>query len=272
MYDHGTFMPRIFTHLVLTRFNTAVTYAPSAKRLDDDWLANRLELFERYCLPSMQGQSSEDFTWLVFFDADSPGWFRNKIASFAPLVCPVYVSGPLTDTRLADEVRATGRVKGAFLITTRLDNDDALGVGYIAEVQAAFREQDREFIEFPFGLQSFHEQLYSVYWPSNPFLSLVERVGPDGSFTTVFCVAHDRVREAGKVHSIRSSPQWLQVLHGSNLLNSLRGWPRLLATSHPNFSFPLTNKTTAESLARRTGHSARAYFRRAMTRAARRIR
>ena len=71
-------MSHEFTHLVLTRFNTAVGYAPSAKRLDSAWLRTRLAMFERYCLPSMAAQRGAAFQWIVFCDAKSPEWFREQ--------------------------------------------------------------------------------------------------------------------------------------------------------------------------------------------------
>jgi hypothetical protein len=225
-----------FTHLILTRFNTAVGFAPSARGLDQDWLKARLLLFERYCLPSIAVQRGASFTWLVFCDAASPEWFKHKMASFGTLVSTVYIEGPATDEVIAWTVAATGLVSNPYLITTRLDNDDALGKDHLKLIQRAFQWQEREFLLFPFGLQSYRGQLYNVYWKSNPFLSLIERVQEDGTFTTVMCVEHNRVRMAGKVRSIIYAPQWLQVIHGSNLLNTLRGWPRISSRDPSAFS------------------------------------
>jgi hypothetical protein len=220
-------LPEDFTHLILTRFNTAVGFAPSRQGLDKDWLEARLLLFERYCVPSVAAQSCAYFKWLVFCDAASPEWFKEKMSTYGESVSPVYIDGPATDEVIARFVAATGFVSSPYLITTRLDNDDAIGVDHLRLVQRAFKRQDREFLVFPFGLQLYRGQLYNTYWNSNPFLSLVEKVSVDGSFTTVMCVEHNRVRTEGNVRSIISVPQWLQVIHGSNLLNTLRGWPRL---------------------------------------------
>ncbi len=228
-----------FTHLILTRFNTAVGFAPSAKGLDEDWLEARLLLFERYCLPSVALQRGATFSWLVFCDAASPPWFKEKMSSYGALVSPLYIDGPATDEVIARSVAATGLVSSPYLITTRLDNDDAIGKDHLRLIQLEYKRQDREFLLFPFGLQFYRGQLYNTYWKSNPFLSLVERVQGDGSFTTVMCVEHNRVRTAGKVRSITSAPQWLQVIHGSNLLNTLRGWPRISGRAPSAFSIPL---------------------------------
>lgn len=229
-------MPADFTHLVLTRFNTAVDYAPSPKRLESEWLIQRLSLFEQYCLPSIQAQTGVSFTWLVFFDAASPVWFRDKIAAYGSLLVPIYVSGPATDAVIAEAVKSSGLVSTPYLITTRLDNDDALASDHLSSVQKAFRYQGREFLAFPLGLQLYRGSLYYVYWRSNPFLSLVERIGEDSALTTVCSVRHDKVGQLEKVRYIRQSAQWLQVLHTSNLGNTLRGWPRLDATRHPGFA------------------------------------
>lgn len=229
--------PQEFTHLILTRFNTAVGFAPSAKGLDEGWLTARLLLFEQYCLPSVAVQRGASFTWLIFCDAGSPNWFKQKMSSYGALVSAVYIEGPATDEVIARTVAATGLVSNPHLITTRLDNDDAIGVDHLRLIQQSFRRQDREFVLFPFGLQSYKGQLYNVYWRSNPFLSLIEKVQQDGTFTTVMCVQHNRVRMAGRVRSIICAPQWLQVLHGSNLQNTLRGWPRI--SSHKPSAFSL---------------------------------
>jgi hypothetical protein len=256
-------MPERFTHLLLTRFNTSIGFAPSAQRLETDWLTSRLSLFERYCFPSVAAQKGANFTWLVFFDAASPRWFKEKILSFAPLVHPVFVDGLATDDVIARKVRETGIVTAPYLVSTRIDNDDAISRDHLALVQSAFRQQVREFITFPFGLQSLRGHLYEVYWPCNPFLSLIEKVGSEGQFTTVFCVAHDRVAEANKLKKVWCSCQWLQVLHESNLANRLRGWPRLRSRFHTGFEVAWPERPHADSIVSRMRFSTKSYLARA---------
>jgi len=252
-------MEKQVTHLLLTRFNTASDFAPSRLGLQAEWLTARLELFEQYCLPSVAGQEGADFHWLVFFDAASPVWLRERIAAYGPLLTPIYVDGEATDRVIADLVLATGLVRSPYLLTTRLDNDDALAKSHLARVEGAFNYQEKEFIEFPLGLQSYRGHLYQVYWPSNPFLSLIEKVQSGNRFTTVLCVPHNRVRSAGPVKSIWCSAKWLQVLHGSNLLNALRGWPRLRSRSHPGFAVRWPEVASADSIANRVGFAAAGY-------------
>jgi hypothetical protein len=255
-------MEKQVTHLLLTRFNTVSNFAPSRLGLQTEWLSSRLALFERYCLPSVAAQQGANFHWLVFFDAASPTWLREKIEAYGSLIRPLYVEGEATDQVIADTIVATGLVRSPYLLTTRLDNDDALAMSHLARVERAFRYQNREFVEFPFGLQIFRGHLYDVYWPSNPFLSLIEKVQDGNRFSTVLCVSHDRVRSAGPVRRIFCSAQWLQVLHGSNLLNGLRGWPRLRSRSHSGFAVHWP-ETSGDSITTRVTHSAASYSARA---------
>lgn len=58
-----------FDHFILTRFNVRV---PGwARQTDDDWLRNRISLFERYCVTSVANKTSKEFRWLVFFDVST---------------------------------------------------------------------------------------------------------------------------------------------------------------------------------------------------------
>ena len=42
-------------------------------------LEGRLKLFNSYCLPSVVGQSCQDFKWLIYFDALAPSNFIEKM-------------------------------------------------------------------------------------------------------------------------------------------------------------------------------------------------
>jgi len=244
-----------FTHLVLTKFNVDTTYAPSGRGVEPSWLKSRLELFLRYCYPSVTRQEDVDFRWILFCNARSPEWFKNVIAQLNAIVFPVFVEGLATDDVFRRKVIEAGVVNTPYLITTRIDNDDAISRRHLWHVQRAFRGQEREFIAFPFGLQLFRGHLYSVYYPHNPFLSLIERVGENGSVITVFCVPHPKVCSAGTVRSLWKTPQWLQVLHSQNIDNSLTGWPRLHSRMHSEFYVSWPDSVSSDNLFQRVKSS-----------------
>ena len=130
-------------HFVLTRFN--VNIGPHRRTWDDAWLASRFRLFEEYCLPSMRSQTSQQFTWLIFFATSSRATIERYLADVPPMpnLQPVFtdsVFGPAT-TREAVVSRHDG--VSDRLITTRLDCDDALRSDFVQRLQAVRPERPR---------------------------------------------------------------------------------------------------------------------------------
>jgi hypothetical protein len=225
-----------FTHLILTRFNVVTGFAPATKGIEEAWLRDRVALFMKYCFPSITGQRGARFRWLVFCNAESPTWFKEHMASLAQYLTPIYVEGLATNEVIARKVKETGYVVTPYLITTRLDNDDALAKDNLALVQRAFRQQQREFVVFPLGLQLFRGHLYGLHWFDAPFFSLIERVGSSGDFTTVLCMRHgDLYNKENRVLKLWHPSQWLEVIHANNASNVLGGWPKVFSRAHPNY-------------------------------------
>jgi hypothetical protein len=243
-----------FSHVVLTRFNVAIGYASAERGIESPWLEERLALFEQYCLPSVSSNRQRtEFEWLVFCNAASPAWFKEKMASLNRFFTAVYIEGICTDDVIAQKVTESGHITKPYLITTRIDNDDSISGEHLFRVQNAFRQQRREFVVFPFGLQLYRGHLYQVIWPDNPFLSLIEKVPEGGRITTVFCVPHTNVYSAGRVQKQWCRPQWMQVIHGNNVGNSLRGWPMIRSRNHPGFDVRWPESADADSLLGRAG-------------------
>jgi hypothetical protein len=63
-----------FRHVLLTRFNARFAAKWTELCLDPAWLGHRFSLFERFCYPSVQAQTSTGFTWLVFFHEGTPAY------------------------------------------------------------------------------------------------------------------------------------------------------------------------------------------------------
>jgi hypothetical protein len=213
---------REFAHLLLTRFN--VLSEERVKPPSDAWLRERLDIFKAWCLPSVRGQLVRPDAWLIFCDQSSPAWFLDELrGSLVEREEVVLVAGAATPefySKIVDN-RST---ESAFIITTRLDNDDAIASDYIQMVQDRFSFQDLEFINFSLGAQYANGRLYARLDPSNAFLSLIERrsiVRPK----TVFIDWHNRVDRHGRVRRLWTHYAWLQNVHGGNLANVVRGIP-----------------------------------------------
>jgi hypothetical protein len=152
-------------------------WAYAFRGCDPDWLGERFDLFDRYCFPSVTSQTNTNFVWLVFFDSETPTAFRNRIARYETFQAfrPVFVQQFDRDV-FRENLAKFGFLTRPFLITSRVDNDDALACDYIETVQEAFTGQDRTFINFPRGLVLRKGALFQGYDVHSHFVSLNRKV------------------------------------------------------------------------------------------------
>jgi hypothetical protein len=217
-----------FQHFFLTKFN--VRSFPDLKPgCEPTWLERRLNLFDQYCFPSVCQQSNQNFKWLVFFDSETPEEFQQRITNYSKQwgnFVPVYLDCPLPYGEFPDDVRKIVRQyipeDCEFLITTWLDNDDAIHKDYVQMIQDNFNQQDGETINFFFGYQFANGKLYFDFELANHFISLVEKYNPE-SFNTCLCRPHKELYEVCKsAKKIFCKPVWIEVVHGSNYMNVYR--------------------------------------------------
>jgi len=219
----------VFKHFILTRFNvpwmTINDDAPGSV-----WLRHRFDLFDRFCYPSLKGQTNQNFTWLVFFDAGTPRVYWKYIDDYAKWekFNAVFIEG-YSLTRVKKEIdKHLG--DSNFVITTRIDNDDAICRRFVETVQHNFNEQTFELINFPNGFVWHEGRTYRSRQMSNPFMSLIESAQ---MYETVWCRSHLELRELAEIKQIESPPAWLQVIHEMNVCNEVQGvlQPRLNLSS-----------------------------------------
>jgi hypothetical protein len=208
------------SHFVLTRFNVTFVHReppPAA------WLRHRLDLFQRFTLPSMRGQTGQPTGWLIFCDTRSPDWFRDAIDRLLPEhhYQPVWCSGAFSGELAAAAVEAR-RPASTHVVTTRLDNDDAVARDFLGAVQGLSGDQDFGFLNFTHGAQLVGRRIYRTVHLCNAFISLVEPTDR-GRVRTVFVDRHNRLGSYGPVLQVKTHPMWLQVIHGNNLANVPRG-------------------------------------------------
>src|ERR1700735_3717087 len=72
-------------HVILTRFNVRYEEDSAVPSIgvDPGWLQERFRLFEKYCLPSVLGQTDQNFRWLLFFDRATPEPFATRARALA---------------------------------------------------------------------------------------------------------------------------------------------------------------------------------------------
>ena len=216
-------MPK-YEHLLITRFNVPVPWAPF--QWDNAWLEKRIPLFEDFCFPSVRSQKNKNFKWLVFFDSQSPSFLKEYVRekqrydSFIPVFVDYfdrYLLRPIVFRMLSADTE--------YLITTRLDNDDAISSDFVGIIQDNFACQQLSFLNLPSGYWWHEGKIYQDRYPTNPFISLVERIrrSEQRPIRTVYSGDHTRLDKVGPVVDIDCPPAWLAVVHGSNLMNRSRG-------------------------------------------------
>lgn len=201
-------------HVVITRFNMPF---PGGKYLDRDWLRQRFDLCDMFCFPSLRTQTCREFSWLILFHMRLPVEFYDRIAYYAVGVdvIPHFTTKP-DPIGMRRALCEHWETEPEWIITTRLDSDDALSRDHIERVQNAAQAGRREFLEFPRGWVWSEGNVTPRTYPKNPFLSLVE---PFDGFQTAYCVPHPRAADAAPVRTVDDRPAWLQVVHGGNVSN-----------------------------------------------------
>ncbi|MGB3166560.1 MAG: glycosyltransferase [Alteraurantiacibacter sp.] len=208
-------------HVVITRFNIASPGREAAIRNRPGWLERRFDLFEAYCLPGMAAQTVHDFEWLVYFDEATPDAFRSRIAAAQESVpFSAKFTGPLEMANTLRDIIVPAIADR--LVTTRLDNDDAVAVDLIERIQTAARHcAPGTVLNFPNGLALRDRRLFAASDPSNPFTSLVEDA--HAPLSGIWSVRHDALAERFQVRQVDAPPVWLQVVHGDNVSNRIKG-------------------------------------------------
>ncbi len=212
-----------FTHVLMTRFNLATPGRESALRNRPGWLAQRFDLFERYCLPSVAAQSRRDFYWVIYFDKDTPAEFKTRIGALRAIFpfTPLF-TGLFPPEGWRESLDRLFPQKTPMLLTTRLDNDDSLASDFVARLHSAMDgAPPRCSLNFTNGYVLCGPALYRLHHLSNPFFSWCESW--DGEVLTAHNLYHTRIAQSGPVRQIGGLGAWLQNVHGGNVSNKVRG-------------------------------------------------
>lgn len=222
-----------FQHFIITRFNlTNETWnydKNNVKVLDETWLNKRYKLFEKYCFPSLLHQKEKEFIWLVYFDINTPENYKKKNAKYAkifPNFTPVYKNNFEHFTSdLCTDIRKLIAADTEYIITSRIDNDDAFHCDAIKIIQQQFEFQEKAIVDLTKGFCLQVKPSYKLSKSSvkfGPFVSLIEKID-DGYFETIISRAHEDWNSSENIIEIKKQRLWIQIIHENNLLNVLNG-------------------------------------------------
>src|SRR5690606_37110716 len=139
----------MFHHYLITRFNLRNPKWDVTKNnetlLTDDWMEDRMWLFENFCFPSVTAQTNPNFTWLLYLDVTTKDVFKNRIEALVKgfdNVKVFYIDGMPSFYPEIKKYIAANSSGVPYLTTSRIDNDDWIHKYFIGEVQTPFYSQE----------------------------------------------------------------------------------------------------------------------------------
>jgi FkbM family methyltransferase len=227
-------MPK-FEHFVITRFNIPAEGWDVDKNKqpvnNDSWLTSRIELFEQFCFPSLKNQTNKNFKWLVFFDPNSPQFLKDKITEWCAacsIFFPLYAVNydQFIEYELGEKVQTIASSESKYILTTRIDNDDAFHENAIDTIQRQFIPGKEYIIELRTGisLDILNNIALKRNYKSNPFITLVEENNKQLLLKTVMAEGHPKWIEIVSFKVVQGKPMWIQVIHDKNVSNALKGY------------------------------------------------
>ena len=232
-------------HIIYTKFNIRVAWTQDVTGtkidpLDPNWIQNRILLFKKYCFPSVEKQSCQNFKWLVHFhEQTAPEIYAEfqKYPNFVPF---------LDNEHFTQRVKniGAGNTEYKYLITTRLDSDDGLNKFYVQTVQEQLNKirthingVDKLAINFDNGMILNYDRHYSlVHEPSNPFVSLIEKL-PCEPVTVIVHKHGEMTTKFPARHIVTSQPMWFRVVHEHNISNKFVGRKKGKLTTEMNWYY-----------------------------------
>ncbi len=156
-----------YRHVIITRFSVrfSMLTEKAGKLFDCDRLDKRMKVFKTVCVPSIVHQSWKHFFWVILVDSDLPSKYRHEIDSIADKHKFIRVLEWQADYKLSqvswlEEVDIDINV--THLITTRLDDDDALHIHFTKMIKNYYKRYGClikciQFVTFPRGCIWLHK-------------------------------------------------------------------------------------------------------------------
>lgn len=220
----------MFDHYLITRFNLKNLKWDLTKNnetlLNDEWMENRMDLFENFCFPSVIAQSNKNFSWLLYFDSDTKEHFKKRILTLTENyqnIMVFFIDGmDVFVFSVKEFIRS--QAKKEYLITSRIDNDDCIHIDFINEIQKQFQSQEYMAIDIISGYTLQIEPsciLGKKEHIFNPFISLIEKnIAP----TTIWSNDHNLWKKEKNVLQVKNQRLWMSIIHGKNKVNEFNGY------------------------------------------------
>lgn len=124
---------KIFEHFVVTPFGIGVS--------DHLWLLYRIELIENIVFQSLSHQRELSFRWLLLIDKNMPEIIKLRLKKLSLLFSnmEIYELDSYKD-RISFTRDLSKTSNAQYVIQSRIDDDDALNINAIGEIQSAIKK------------------------------------------------------------------------------------------------------------------------------------
>lgn len=214
-----------FKHFIITPFNVDLISRSTApvkdKILNYDYLETRWQFFYQFCYPNVYNQTNQNFKWLLFFDKETPVTFKKRLKILAEYdnIIIIYTPKKVDFQPFLVNILSEYTDKTiTHIITSWLDNDDAIAIDYVDMVQKQFYGQNFEYINFPYGFILHKKGLYLKKNYCNQYLSLIEK---NDDVLTCKIMKHNKIyglskKEGLPVNQVITKPMWIKLEHELN--------------------------------------------------------
>ena len=215
-YDNGE--SKAMKHVLITRFALRWPEGHPRRKWEQrpGWVQYRMELFRKYCLPSVQAQTFKDFDWWFLVNFNFPGFMNKTTNELNRYGTCKFMTESWSEEQPGVGAAFSEYYKDEWVCSTRIDSDDIMRNDFMERVHALATEEDA-WIGFRNGYMMKDDRIAAKKFLCNPFMSHVEYASP---FKSVFHLSHKRVyRDGGLFKKIDDVPGWIQVDHSDNVKN-----------------------------------------------------
>lgn len=196
------------------------------------WMEQRMELFKKYTIPSLNSQTDKEFFTFLLCDPLTPSPYKEQLLDIEqqfPFIKIFWTKTQLIKSQYGDFLNLYKKHRknsSDTIYASVCDNDDLLHCKYVELAKAFYNENSEYNVAcFAYGIYwdiKTNQFLYS-YFPTNSFFTtkstLTDFLNPR------YTNHHDVVKNNKSILIPLESPMWIQIVHGENLWNRLDRMP-----------------------------------------------
>ena len=207
-------------NLVVIRFSLRLgNWAARAygdERNRESWFAFRAAIFNKVTLASLQCQTVMPKAIYLLMDGTDVDFYHRYIDDAGGLIVPIFSQQGDHGKQLS---KALQQGDASNIALSRIDFDDMICNHYFEAINAAIGQAMAEGTAFEFviatsGYRTDFVNLQDCFLANSPFLTLYT---PKYRGQNIFAIKHETV--LNEKHIACPAARWMQVVHGSNIVN-----------------------------------------------------